>query len=66
MANKFLNACWHKAASYEFTTEEIKEARKVLNALKDGEDAESIVKATQHSIIKCLWGKYVKDVQKCA
>ena len=66
MANKFLNACWHKAASYKFTTEEIKEAKRVLHALKDGKDAGAIVEATQHGIVKCLWGEYVKDVQKCA
>ena len=65
-ANKFLNACWHKAASYKFTAEETAEAKRVLNALKDGKDAEAIVEATQHGIVKCLWDECVKEVQKCA
>ena len=65
-ANKFLNACWRKAASYKFTAEETAEARRVFNALKDGKDAGAIVETTQHSIIKCLWGECVKEVQKCA
>ena len=65
-ANKFLNACWQTAASYKFTAEETAEARRVLHALKDGKDAETIVATTQHGIIKCLWGEYVKEVQKCA
>ena len=66
LTNKFLNACWQKAASYKFTAEEVEEAKRVLHALKDGEGAGAIVETTQHSIIKCLWGECVKEVQKCA
>lgn len=65
-ANIFLNAYWRKSASYKFTPQEVAEAKRVLKALKDGRDAETIVETTHHGIIKCLWGEYVKEVQKCA
>lgn len=64
--NEFLNICYRAGLARFFTGDEIAEAKRVLHALKDGRNAETIIETTQHGIIKCLWGEYVKEVQKCA
>lgn len=63
--NEFLNICYRAGLARFFTGDEIEEAKRVLYALKDGKDAETIVETTQHGIIKCLWGEYKKEVVKC-